>query len=230
MTVAPPSEERAQLRRRLVLENAAKDLDPVIDRSRPKDVDDAPGGPAFGIGASINEALNAGRHHRARAHRAWLLRDVNGPASSPRPQAAASLAERQDFRVGGWVVPPLLLVFCLDDEVAGYEHCPDRHIATHLCKRGQRQSAPDPILVGHAPPCVDRQADSPSKKSGTAERARSAAEMARPEGFEPPTSAFGGLRSIQLRYGRSGRPGTFATLISRPVRFFGLRNARGFER
>jgi hypothetical protein len=37
-------------------------------------------------------------------------------------------------------------------------------------------------------------------------------KIVRPEGFEPPISAFGGPRVIQLRYGRKREPGLLRLL------------------
>ncbi len=107
------------------------------------------------------------------------------------------LADREHLRVGAGIGARLFLVVRLDDDVARHEDATDRHVAGGFGRRGEIDRS------GHARDVVVHIAC----RSETAECYPGGPELVRPDGFEPPISAFGGLRVIQLRYGRVGVEG-----------------------
>jgi hypothetical protein len=174
----------AQLLRRFRLQDAACYAHTVIERRRRQDVDDAAGGPALRIGATVDEPLDASGGDRPGTHGAGFLGDIERAAGSPCAQRLRGGANRQNFRVRRGVRTLLFFVARLEGTAARNENGADRDFARCGCLACQRQGAKQQSLV---------------------------ARIVLPARLERATPAFGGRYSIQLSYGSAALAGSGVT-------------------
>ncbi len=216
---APRCEEVAELPCRFIRQNAARDGDAVIGGGRREDVEHAAGGAPLGsrqpkTRRSMRAATIAPAHIDAR-----LFRDVERRfAEAPAAKGACRRPDRQAFLRapsgrGGVLSRCARQTFAHRRQArAPTGTSPSAAASCGECERAAHHSdVLGQIAAGRHPRAFRR----PTKKA--AQRAAGFLRfIVRPEGFEPPISAFGGPRVIQLRYGRKDAL----------LRFFGRQRCR----
>ena len=115
---------------RLLGEQPAFDLRPMVDHRLGEQVDHAPDRAALRVRGAVDEARDASEGDRPGAHRAGLERHVDrGLEQAPAAEPFGGLAQREHLGVRGGVAAELPLVARLAEHlVAARHHSPDRDV------------------------------------------------------------------------------------------------------
>ncbi len=149
--LAPGAKKRLQALGARLLQDAAGDVDAVIQTLGIEDMCGAVEGTAFRIVSAEHQALDAGVNHSARAHQTGFQRDIQRGAREPViAEPLRGLAHGNDFRVrsrvvaGDWPVPAFA-----DNLVILNHQRTDRHLPFLGATLGQRQRVLHPAdIVG----------------------------------------------------------------------------------
>src|SRR5699024_6741374 len=107
------AEEASQQVTAFLLPHPGDELDAVVQARFAHQVVEGSGGTGLGVHRPDDDALDAGEHDRARAHRARLEGDGEGRAGEvPAPRRPGRRAQGEDLCVGGGVLVGLAAVPC----------------------------------------------------------------------------------------------------------------------
>src|SRR5262245_32132806 len=125
------AEEVFEQRGGFAFPDAAIDFRPMMAGRSRQESNTALDRAALGIGRAIVEAPDTGKRNCRRAHRAGLERYVEIAVDQPLGREhAGSLADRQQFAMGGWItIGEGAIVRPCDDRSVVHDHAADRHLA-----------------------------------------------------------------------------------------------------